>query len=265
MNMVHIRFCLVMVAQIYVVTAQADNPRYDYTPHLTGPVRVLPANVVKEFRGVKGLGLTKTAYKNGETWQALVCGNECSLQPVVLNVRSEILLKYFKDTVTGQRLSIAKPPAGELIVLFQGLPPTAAVKSPTTLLHRGMAKYPASGGRGSLEIGFPSFGSEKLRIVPRLTQDNRTVRVYLESDRQRQRLGELGIPEMNAGPSDIAKGRSLLLWAGDLDSDGKLDLVMSFESWVGNDSSVVLFLSSIAKSGDFVGIAGSYFLAGQYD
>ena len=264
MSIVRFRFCLVMVVQLCVVTAQADNPRYDYTPHLIGPVRVLPANIIKEFRGVKGLGLTKTAYKNGETWQALVCGNECSLQPVVLNVRSEILLKYFNDTVTGQRLSIAKPPTGELIALFQGLPPTAAVKSPTTLLHRGLTKYPGSGRPGSLEIGIPPFGSEKLRIVPRLVND-RTVRVYLESDRHRQRLGELGIPEMNAGPSDMAKGRNLLLWAGDLDGDGKLDLVMSFESWVGNDSSVVLFLSSLAKGGDFVGKAGSYFLAGQYD
>lgn len=264
MSMVRFRFCLVMVVQFCVVTAQADNPRYDYTPHLTGPVRVLPSTVVKEFRGVKGLGLTNTAFKNGETWLALVCSNECSLQPVVLNVRSEILLKYFNDTVTGQRLSITKPPTGELIALFQGLPPTVAVKSPPTLLHRGMAKYPGSGRPGSLEIGIPSFGSEKLRIVPRLVND-RIVRVYLESDRRRQRLGELNIPEMNAGPSEIAKGRGLLLWAGDLDGDGKPDLVMSFESWAGNDSSVELFLSSLAKGGDFVGKAGSYFLAGQYD
>ncbi len=264
MSIVRFRFCLAIAVQVCIATAQADNPRYDYTPHVTGPVRVLPSTVEKMFRDVKGLGLTNVSYKNGEIWQALVCSKECSLQPVVLTVRSEILLKYFNDTVTGQRLSIAKKPQGDLIALFQGLPPTVAVKSPTTLLHRGMAKYPGSGRPGSLEIGIPPLGPEKLRVVPRLVND-RIVRVYLESDRRRQLLGELRIPEMNAGPSDLAKGRSLLLWAGDLDGDGKPDLVMSFESWSGNDSSVELFLSSMAKGDDFVGKAGSYFLAGQYD
>lgn len=245
---------------IFTVAAsvQADNPRYDYTPNVTGPVRVLPP--------INGLGLTNVNYKNGETWQALVCDEKCSLHSVVLNVRSEVLLKYFNTTVTGYRLTIASQLKGEQVALFHGLPAGKGDNSLKTLLHRGMKSYPGSGRPGSLEIGIPPLGTDNLRIVPRLQRGNKEIRVYLESDARRQVLGELHVVDIGGGSlGESVSGRNLLRWAGDLDGDGKLDLVMRFEDWVGNDTSVILFLSSLAKPGDFVGRAGSFFLAGQYD
>lgn len=116
-----------------------------------------------------------------------------------------------------------------------------------------------------MEIGIPTHGSEKFRIVPRLVKATELIRIYLENDSHRQYLGELAIPHMNADFSNVAKQRDLLRWAGDLDGDSKIDLVMSFDSWVGNDLSVVLFLSSYAIDGEFVGQAGSFFLPGTYD
>lgn len=256
-----VRFGLVIVVQLSIVSAQAAGPRSDYTPHLSGPVRVLPPDVAKD----EGIGLTETSYKDGEVWRALVCRQDCVLEPVVLNVKKEILQQYFDDTMTGLRLRVTKSASGELIALFQGLPVATRERPLITLLHRRMAKYPGSGRPGTLEIGIPSLGTEKLRIVPRLANSKRSMRVYLENDSRRQQLGELIFPEMNAGYSDIPKGRALLRWAGDLDGDGRVDLVMGFEHWVGNDMSVTLFLSSLAKDGNFVGEAGSFFLAGQYD
>lgn len=255
-----VRFGLVIVVQLSIVSAQAAGPRSDYTPHLSGPVRVLPPDVAKG----EGIGLTKTSYKDGEAWQALVCRQDCVLEPVALNVRREVLQQDTDDTMTGLRLRVAKPPSGELIALFQGLPIAAGKNSLISLLHRGMASYPGSGRPGTQEIGIPSLGTEKLRIVPRLTNSKDSMRIYLENSLRRQLLGEFEFSGF-VGYSNMPKGRELLHWAGDLDGDGKTDLVMGFAHWVGVDTSVTLFLSSLAKDGNFVGNGGSFFLAGQYD
>lgn len=232
-------------------------------PVLTGPIQVLPSTVARVEQGVRGLGLTRTTYLNGETWQALVCNTECVLVPVVLTAQPK-LLTYSEDNSIGQWLAVDKPQPGELIALFQGLKSTTE-QTMLTLLHRGMQRYPGTGRPGTMEIGIPSLDAENFRIVPRLVKGTGTLRIYLENNTHRQRLGELTIPEMNADFSDVAKRRDLLRWAGDLDGDRKIDLVMSFDSWVGNDFSVVLFLSSYAKDGDFVGLAGSFFLHGTRD
>ncbi len=69
---------------------------------------------------------------------------------------------------------------------------------------------------------------------------------------QRQRLG--GYQWDIEGPKALA-GPQYLLWAGDLDSDNKLDLLMSFQDRGWN---TVLFLSSLAKPGELVGEAGRF-------
>ena len=69
---------------------------------------------------------------------------------------------------------------------------------------------------------------------------------------QRQRLG--GYQWDIEGPKTLA-GPQYLLWAGDLDSDNKLDLLMSFQDRGWN---TVLFLSSLAKPGELVGEAGRF-------
>lgn len=55
--------------------------------------------------------------------------------------------------------------------------------------------------------------------------------------------------------SRVLNGKDFLIWAGDLDGDGKPDLLMNFTDYFWD---TVLFLSSLAKPGELVGVAGRF-------
>jgi hypothetical protein len=48
-----------------------------------------------------------------------------------------------------------------------------------------------------------------------------------------------------------------LLWAGDLDRDGRLDLFLDVETKEAHGSTYQLWLSTFAKNGDLVGLAAT--------
>jgi hypothetical protein len=57
----------------------------------------------------------------------------------------------------------------------------------------------------------------------------------------------------------VASGAQLVRWAGDLDGDGRLDLVLSLNTRFGTDAATTLFLSSAAQGGSaLVGAAASF-------
>jgi len=62
---------------------------------------------------------------------------------------------------------------------------------------------------------------------------------------------------LREAPAYDQDGPPLLLWAGDLDKDGKLDLLMDITNHY-NISETALFLSSLARSGELVGKAGTF-------
>lgn len=242
--------------------AHAAPPEWEYVspPAIRGPIDVLPAEAIE---GIETIG---TTYKDGETWQALVCSKTCILQPITLRVYSGNIYPDAPEPILGQRLSMSKPlpqrlsvmlKEGRVIALFRLLP-DAVIRQPlSTLLHAGMLSYPGAGTPGTLEIGIPPLGPEKYRIVPRLVKDG-NANIYLESSSKRQLLGMI---HADLGGLEFPEKRKLLLWAGDMDGDHKLDLIMSFPSTL----SVVLFLSTFAKDGNAVGEAGSFYLDKSYE
>ena len=70
-------------------------------------------------------------------------------------------------------------------------------------------------------------------------------------------LSDGGTPQPVARLADRDDGHPALLWAGDLDGDGRLDLVLD-ESDHYNVTETTLYLSSTAAPGALVGRAGRH-------
>jgi hypothetical protein len=77
--------------------------------------------------------------------------------------------------------------------------------------------------------------------------------LLLTVDDKRQLLGSLVFDIEGPGP---VSARQYLRWAGDLDGDGKLDLLIEFG--MSGSTETVLFLSSRAQDGELVGAAASF-------
>jgi len=212
-------------------------------------IHILPAELFAADQ--RDHGLPSLGYVNRERWQALVCGDKCSLVEVRLLTRAVEVTPYDSEPVPGQTLDLDEKPRGTLIALLRGLPDDAK-SSPETKLHAGVGPYPPPRTRGSLEIDIPDSGGA--RIVPRLPRGaapETPLNVYLEAGGRRQLLDTLQVDAV-VGYEGLSVGARLLRWAGVLDGDGRLDLIMSFSSRVGEEQSAVLFLSSAAREGELV-------------
>lgn len=252
--------CLSVLLTLSALPAMAQEPDpmsagAAYSAMEKGRVRLLPGEIVLPGR----------QYKDGEVWHALVCSvSGCRLQEVSLRVTPAELTPYDGEPIEAQSLALAKPVEGKLIALLQKLPATFLAKTPVTLLHAGMPAYPRA-GTGTLEFSIPALNKIDARIVPRVHQPpaaNRSeepaVRIYLESAGRRQLLSSIGIDAI-VGFDGMARGKDLVWWAGDLDGDGKLDLLASFNARVGEAQTLTLLLSSMAAGDDFVGEAGHFY------
>ena len=76
---------------------------------------------------------------------------------------------------------------------------------------------------GSLGVIVSVPGGGDYHLVPRWRQtpENPWLTLYLETVQQRQRLGLIGLEAVAAG----LKTRDIVIWAGDLDGDGKIDML----------------------------------------
>jgi hypothetical protein len=88
---------------------------------------------------------------------------------------------------------------------------------------------------------------------------NRQLKIWLQPEKESYALvlsdGE-STQILRGAPAYDTEGRPpTLLWAGDMDKDGKLDLLMDITNHY-NVSEIALFLSSLAGSGELVGNAG---------
>ena len=85
-------------------------------------------------------------------------------------------------------------------------------------------------------------------------------RVHIVGQRRKQQHAQLlvALPEFWRFTYDTGPA---LLWAGDLDRDGKLDLLYDLRScYMYNE--LALFLSSAAKEGEFVGLVARWTAVG---
>ncbi|MBC7437919.1 MAG: hypothetical protein H7332_17845, partial [Bdellovibrionales bacterium] len=132
-----------------------------------------------------------------------------------------------------------------------------------TWLQRGMAgPYPDGGRIATMEVTIPIIPGGNALLLPRLrpVQDDKNGRVQPEDLVLELRLGDrrqlLGAFD-NSGNEGVSPvdPKTYLIWAGDLDGDGKLDLLLNTGSC---GRKVVLWLSSRATGQALVGLGGSF-------
>lgn len=104
---------------------------------------------------------------------------------------------------------------------------------------------------GSLGISLRMPNGAAARVVPRLSTDAQQLTVYFETDTQRQVLGRLSAATIERA----LLPRDLVLWAGDLDQDGKVDLISRLSPTQTDISGLYLWLSGRASDGQLVGPA----------
>jgi hypothetical protein len=210
----------------------------------------------------------RPSYKASGDWLALACSAKgCVLEPASLSVKQQFWQGHYDERPTSGQLLTFKRNAGSaadtVVAWFQALAPVAWLKarSVTTYsspLHR--LEQPA--GRANLQAVVNLPGGERALLVPMLdkgeapdrnapdSRDRSSYVLQLRAQGKRQLLqGNLGTCTGKLDP------REYLLWAGDLDEDGKPDFLVSF---VDAEGPVHLYLSGAAAPGQIVGLAGVY-------
>jgi len=237
-----------------------------------------------------GWHLPGRRYRAGAVWWALVCDADdtptdaskgCKLHGTQLSVAPARHGVYDSEPVKSQLLHWSPLPAKldqvpqegarrpRLIAVFKPVRSLASLMlnaGPVrTYVHQGMRQYPATQRPGTLEVRLSLGDGRYADIVPRIQlaaaggnkrmsdtpQDIATFELRIGN--QRQRLPGYGFSEIG-GTGQLSR-QDYLLWAGDLDGDGKPDLILNHGE---PGIQVALYLSSLAKEGELVGLAGRF-------
>lgn len=219
-------------------------------------------------------------YRAGTGWWALVCDSAtprldaskgCSLHATQMGVTRAKHSVYDNDPVDSQLLHWAPLPAKlhlvphqdetrpHLIALFKPIRSLAQLPLKagpvTTWAHLGMPRYAHTARHDTLEVRLPLPDGSALDVVPRGEAGGNGIGCFeLQRGTTRQRLDGYATDSLEGMPTDF-KPSSFLLWAGDLDGDGRPDFLFNHG---GSGWHIAMYLSSLAKPGELVGLAGRF-------
>lgn len=240
-----------------------------------GPVVILPPPGA-------AFGITETApaslhlpgkeYRAGEGWWALSCSATCKLSSTRLSVSPKAHPQYDGEPVPGQSLTFTPAPPSQTLIVFKPYRPPAdqlALRGgPVTTYYPGLLSKlkRSTGTAGTMEGEIALADGRIARFVPTVLLPNpnkppspereqtaNPLVLDLLVDGKRQSLGSFSFGIEGDGG---VKPQDYIRWAGDLDGDGQLDLVVTLDFSSGTE--YVLWLSSMAKPGELVGFAGSF-------
>jgi len=185
----------------------------------------------------------ETRAKTGERWMALIDeGESSSLRSVTIRVERVTDIYDRPGQKSGKDVSIVTPIKREsVIVLLRGMP-----------LREG--KVPTARYRGEGNIGKPlhiTLPNAATTYKLAMDCDGGHCPLTLSANHNSQQLFVFG----NDRDTRDFKGLRVI-WAGDLDGDGKLDLLVDVSNDY-NAGDTALYLSSRARRGELVGLAAT--------
>jgi len=197
-------------------------------------------------------------YRTGSDWLALVCEqSKCRFEPARLAVRKE---KWQgpgdAQPVSGQKLAFSrqKPGTGRVLAWFRRSKEVGWLRAKEVTTYE--IKRPSTIGTLEMAVDLPD--GRQATLVPLVYQspeDKHWGREYsqiymqLRVPGQRQMLNSLA-----RCPKNVT--RDYLLWAGDIDDDGKPDYLIKFADGEGR---AMLYLGGLA---DYDTVTGSEEIAG---
>jgi hypothetical protein len=232
--------------------AQDENSR-----KTSGAVAVLPPALSGMSSTV--LHLPGREFKSGAGWWALSCAAAgCRIAEAGMMVASKAHpLMESAQTTPGQLMRwLPTPDNGTLLMFKPFRAPANAIKfaaGPVKTYYRagGAAARAKKAAAGEWAVDLPGGPPMRLRAVASKTKGSPPQSLELRVGDVRQALPQFGF---NDEYSQQAKDH--VLWAGDLDGDGRPDLVVKAADGLGDD--IVMLLSSMAKPGELVGEAGRF-------
>lgn len=198
-------------------------------------------------------------FRAGADWLALVCVRaECSFEPARLAVRREQWQGHYDDKPTnGQKLTFSRQTSGpgKVLAWFR-LNPRAPwiTPGPVTTYAASTARIKRPASEGTLELAIDLPDGTQAALVPLYDREGKRFLIQLRVPGRRQLLDEIG-------SCSHTVSTEYLVWAGDLDRDGKPDYLIVFADEVGGVREVgeaKLYLGKEAGPGEIVGVAGVY-------
>ena len=226
-------------------------------PKTTGLFKILPVTNPSYAMNFTGLG-----FKSGAGWWALSCDSAnggCKLTRTKLKATRQQFspenFRQYADTVVGQSLHWTPAPPPGTVLLFKSKRFKRAQGPVETYFFpiEGKEIFKEIGGT-ELELALPKGVKAQLLPVmvlpnPKDTRSSKRLTLELRIGPKRQTLVDGGFSLDN---------QDYLVWAGDLEGDGKLDLLIKTGKL---NNGVALFLSSLAKKDELLGEAGRFEVA----
>lgn len=257
-------FCLALLtfasACAYSQAACQPQPPIQLFPGDLQPRETAPPGSPTKVGTPLGWRVAGESHHSSGGWWALVCNHGCSLYPTRLVVTPSPAGPDADEP--GQWLHWAPLPFGldhvvaddsrqpYLVALLKPSAPSTLKLAPGPVrswLHAGMDVYPSAGRAGTMETRIPVPGTQPVLLVPRVRYfpdtDGRSPSPPLELELRVGSLRQiLGAYAMGDDRGSV-NGLDYLPWAGDLDGDGKVDLIVRFDA---DRSAISLWLSSLA-------------------
>jgi len=229
-------------------------------------------------------------FKAGNGWWVFACKENCELSTAKMTVANSTHPEYDGPPIPSQLMKWSPLPfqlnneklygSGEnalsperarkpfdpiLLAMFKPTRELAdrlhfSIGRVTTWWHHGMPTLPKSNddfSRTSIEIGHgkQAILAQRFTDVPKQpiqAEEQRQLLIELQIDGVRQTLASYTF-HMEVG--EFRSPKSYLMWIGDIDGDGKVDILINSTSYYWNTT---MFLSSLAKKGELVGKAGNF-------